>query len=494
MRHKLLLSPALVAALVLSACGGDDKKPDAGGLAAAVPARAALYAEMVVRPRDPLGRRVVEPLLRAAGAESGVALLRERESWLGERAAVALTGAHARARRPDVLAIFASRDDARARSLLEPDSTARSHRGVDYRVRRGRDFAAAVSDGRVLVGSERSLKAAIDATKGDGLADNRQFIQARRAAGTDGLGALYVDPRGLIEDATTAGAVAPTEAQAAIAALAAGGLKAIAARLVTETEKARADVAALGMRPAATTSGASAAALRAAPAGAWFAAGIGDLAAAGEKAIAQIADVGGIGLLGPDTLLRGLKQQTGVDVRADLLAWMGNGTVWATGRGRGLRAALVIRSKNPAASRRGVAAVAALLQRVGADFRPLQAIRGAIEVDIPGSTIAVQIAARRDRFAIAAGRGALAAALADAPPLGATARFRAATGALGGGTTPTLFLDPRGLLRALEGAGGGRERRFLRYGEPVLDAFGAAAGGPVRGGDARRLRFAAPAR
>ncbi len=493
MRRPKLLSPALLAVLALTACGGDDKKPEAKGLAAAVPARAALYAEVLVRPRDPLGRRIVEPLLRAAGAESGAALLRERESWLGERAAIALTGARARTREPDFVVIFASRDDARARSLIEPGTTARSHRDVEYRLRRGSDLAAAVASGRVLVGSERALKAAIDATKGSGLAGNRQFTQARRAAGTDGLSALYVDPRRLIEDATTAGTVGPTEAQAVTAALAAGGLKAIAARLVTEAGRARADVAALGMRPAAPT-GDPAAALRAAPASAWIAAGIGDLAAAGEKAIAQIADVGGIGLLGPDTLLRGLEQQTGVDVRRDLLAWMADATIWATGSGRALRAALVIGSKDPAASRRGVAAVAALLQRVGADFRPLRAVRGGIEVDIPGSAITVQIAARGDRFAIAAGRGALAAALADAPPLGATARFRAATAALSTGTTPTLFLDPRGLMRVLTDATGGRERRFLRYVEPILDAFGAAAGGPLRGGGVRRLRFAAPAR
>ena len=49
------------------------------------------------------------------------------------------------------------------------------------------DTAAAVAGHAVLIGSEPGVKAAIDATKSDSLAESAAFQEARGAVGSDGL-------------------------------------------------------------------------------------------------------------------------------------------------------------------------------------------------------------------------------------------------------------------------------------------------------------------
>jgi hypothetical protein len=179
---------------------------------------------------------------------------------------------------------------------------------------------------------------------------------------------------------------------------------------------------------------------------------------------------------------------TGLDLRRDVLSWMGDAGLFATRDG----GALVVEAKDRAAMRAAVGKLRPLVGLLGGgQARPLrsQGVDEGFVIDGGGAGGPVYVAAAGERFVVAKGRRALRLAVDGGDRLGDRDDVRAAAAQLGDDIRPSLFADLPALVDLLGGHGrgakGGGEAREL------LEAFGALVGGSRRDGDVTRTRLVA---
>lgn len=503
-RPLAALAAVAAVAVPVAGCGGGSSSAgggDGADPATSVPASTPIYIEATVQPDGDLetniqtvGRKLLngkdpaQELLKAVDKElheDGGDFQKDIEPWLGERAAIAITDL--RDEDSDGAAVIASKDDDKARAFLdkEKDTEEREYRGVTYRLEtkpedKGDFSAAAVVDGRVLLGTEKGLKAAIDATKGSSLAEVKQFEEARDAVEDDGLGFLYVDPRRVFDAVSLEGDASNQQAAELVKGmLASSGLRSVGVGVDVERDAIVADTALVGLKSLGAKDGDAAGAAADVPADAWLSVGVGDVGGTAQRALRQLGSSGAGAGVDPQALLRQLKSGLGVDVEKDLLSWMGDAALYVAGDSPStLRGALVVESKDPAASKRAIATLRRLMPRVGARALPVRGLPGGATGfrlsadDVPGGGI--QIAAKDDRFAIAIGRGALIDALAADETLGSTEAYKTAAGLLDG-AKPSFFLNTPKAVDLAEAMSAG-DADFQKA-KPTLDALGPAAAG-----------------
>jgi hypothetical protein len=524
-RRRATLLTACCAALAvvpLAGCGDSSSagSGDAGAdPAALLPASAPLYVEAQVRPTGDLAvnvKSVAGKILRTgdpAGKIVGLidqGLKDDKASyeddiapWLGQRAGIAITSIGAGGKDVDLVGAIASKDDDAANTFLDQQAKGetRTYRDVKYHFKTGDDIAAAVVDHAVLIGTERGLKSAIDAQAGGGgLASSGTFKKARETVGTDGIGFVYADPGRFFD--LVAGAASGTAAGSDAAALKSfkglltgTGLQSVAATVDVASNAIRVDAAAIGLKAGAAksaTAGDGPGAAAAVPAGSWLSIGVGDVGGAVKSALASAGTAGITGGVDPATLLEGLKSQLGVDVQKDLLSWMGDAALFVRGTSMSdLGGALVVTSKDPAASRAAIPKLEKLLKGLGVDTGSLTAdVAGAagFTVKIGGPlTGGIDVATKDDKFVIAYGKDALKDALGGGDSLGDSAPYKTAAGLLDG-AKPSLFLDTPQVVKLI-GTFAGDDEDFAKA-KPTLDAFGPAAAGVTRDGDVTRLKAA----
>jgi hypothetical protein len=517
-RSLAALVTAAAVALPIAGCG-DTSGAGGGGNAGAdpaayLPASAPVYVEAQLRPQGDLKANVTAvagKILRtgdpggtvvgwidAALAGDGATYAKDVAPWLGQRAGLAITAVGAGGHHVDVVGAVASQNDDAAQKFVDAtkDGVSRQYRGISYRYRSADDLALAVVDHAVVVGTEKAFKSAIDATSGGALADAGTFKKARAVVGTDGLGFAYADPARLVD--LVVGAAPATgisggaaSLQALKGMLAGSGLESVAASLNVAPDALRIDAAAVGLK-AKAGSGDGAGAAAAVPAGSWLSVGVGDVGAMLRSAITSTGSGGGIGGLDPQMLLQGLQSQLGIDVQKDLLAWMGDAALFVRGTTKAdLGGALVVKSKDPAASQASIGKLRTLLKMLNVHVGSLHgAPAGAsgfsvtVGSSLPGT---VDVAAKGDQFVVAYGKDALKDALSPASPLADTAPFKTAAGLLGG-ASPSLFLDTPQVVKLVASLAGG-DTRFQKA-KPTLEAFGPAAAGVSPDGDVTRLKAA----
>jgi hypothetical protein len=510
---------ATAAAIPVAGCG--DASSGAGGNATAdpaafLPASAPVYVEAQVRPGgdlkanlDAVAGKILhtsDPGAKIVGLidkelqRDGDSYAKDIEPWLGQRAGLAVTGTGGGRGKLDAAAAIASRDDDAAKAFVSSRKGAveREYRGVTYRFSASDDLAAAVVDHAVVLGTERGFKSAIDARSGATLDDGADFKKARDVVGTDGLGFFYADPARLFDLAAGAapGAGGQASAQqlgAAKALLSGSGLRSVAARLDVAKDAIRIDGAVIGLKrgAAGTGKGDGPGAAASVPAGSWLSLGVGDVGSTVMTALKSFGGSGATGGIDPQTLLQQLKSGLGIDVQKDLLSWMGDAAVFVRGTTRAdLGGALVVHSKDPAASRASIGTLRRLLAALNARVRPLHGAGGAGASGFSvaaGRADGLQVAAKGDLFVVAYGKGALRAALAGGATLGDSAPYKTAAGLLNG-AKPSLFLDTPKVVE-LVGAMAGNDPHFAKA-KPTLEAFGPAAAGAKADGDVLRLTAA----
>jgi hypothetical protein len=493
----IVSAAAGIAGCTSSSGGGGGPAP-----AALIPANAPLYVEAVVRgdgqeQRD--AQAAIAKILRTADPQGDVVRIFDRrargrvqferdiEPWLGDRVgAAALSFGR---RDGDKVVVAASRDNAKAQEALEriaPNALRRTYRDVDYRVDTARGRAAGVVSDSVVLGTENGLKAAIDASKGSSLAEADALQQARAAVRQERSGFLYVDVGSFLR-AALSGASGDAAQFAPLADTVAQALpKTVAAALDAEPGLLRVDSAALG-NGGMPLAGSGADALAALPADAWLGLGVGELGQSVNGFLDRIGSAGGLAGVGLEALLGQVQQQLGgLDVRRDLLGWMGDAGIYVAGTSEnGARAALVIASKDPAATRRAVRALESVA-RQGGDIAPLSAagVDEGFAVRRAGTERELLVAAGGDKFVVALGRRALDEALDPGAGLASAPAFRDAAAKLGAGVRPSLFVDVQKLssLVAAKGGSSDHARELREY----LGAFGAVIGGARRDGDTTR--------
>jgi hypothetical protein len=201
--------------------------------------------------------------------------------------------------------------------------------------------------------------------------------------------------------------------------------------------------------------------------------------------IDRVSSGSGIAAVGVQALLGQTQQSLGLDIRRDLLAWMGDAGLFVAGdSGSDTRAALVVASKDAAATRRAVSALGTLARRsAGADVSALHAsgVDAGFAVHRPGQRQDLLVAAAGDRFVVATGQAALTEALSPGARLGDAPAFRDAASKLGGDVRPSFFVDLQRLSKRAGSKGGSHD-----HAREYLDAFGALVGGSRRDGDVSR--------
>ncbi|HWI71993.1 MAG TPA: DUF3352 domain-containing protein [Baekduia sp.] len=522
LRPRLLLPAACAAVVALGAAGcGDSSSSSSGGSAGAdpaalLPASAPVYVEAQVQPTGDLAvnaKAVAGKILRTSDPggkivglidkglkDNGASYADDIQPWLGQRAGIAITSIGSGGDDVDVVGAIASKDDDAAGKFLDTQAkgATRTYRDVKYHYKASDDLAAAVVDHAVLIGTERGFKSAIDARAGSSLADAGAFKKARETVGTDGLGFVYADPGRFFD--LVVGAASGTSAGKDAAQLKAfkglltgSGLQSLAASLDVASNALRVDAAAIGLKSSAGTGAGGPSAAAAVPAGSWLSIGVSDVGGAFKQALTSFGQAGAMGGLDPATLLQGLKTQLGVDVEKDLLSWMGDAAIFVRGTSMSdLGGAVVVKSKDPAASRAAIPKLQKLLK--GLDVKT-SALSGPGTSGADGFTVSVggplpggiQVASKDDKFVVAYGTDALKDALSGGDTLGDSDPFKTAAGLLEG-TKPALFLDTPQVVKLI-GSFAGNDADFAKA-KPTLDAFGPAAAGISRDGDVTRLKAA----
>jgi Protein of unknown function (DUF3352) len=502
------LSCALVSAIAIG-CGssssgsGGDNDP-----AALVPATAPVYAEATLRPDGKVGSDLdaaLKKILRTddPGAKiqkalddsvktDGVTYKDDIEPWLGERVGIAVTAI--RGDDADIVAIINSKDDGKAEDALSKakgDIVKRSYKGVDYRFDRKDSTAAGVFEHSVVVGTEPGFKSAVDASKGESLSESNGLRGVRSKVAEERIGLLYLDVDGLLR-AVSQSAGSQPEVGAVLQSLSAAVPKTIGAALQAQPDALKVDAVSLGT-PKSASSGASGADMVASlPGGSWLALGFGKSGQTLEGVLDAIGNAGGITGVGVNALLGQFQKQTGLDLRKDVLSWMGDAGVFVTGKGLpDLGGGLVIKTSDPAKTKRVIGVLRRLAEQQGAGtVKPLdaQGVDDGFTLQ-PSDGPRIDVALAGDKFVVAVGAGgALKEAISPSQALSSTPAFTDAASKLGDGLRPSFYLDFAQVVSLIQGVVG-NEADFQKA-KPYLDTFGAVVAGAKDEGDGvTRARF-----
>jgi hypothetical protein len=505
----LTLVLAFVAAIA-AGCGSSSAGSDgADDPAAVVPAGAVLYAEATIHPEgkvrtdaeaalrkilktDDPDAKIATALQGASKGQGDLNFKDDIEPWLGNRVGAAVTALRSQ-NQADYVIVLASKDDGKARDALakKGNTVKRSYKGVDYRYDAKDREAGAVVDHRVVIGTENGLKSAIDASKGDSLADATGLRDVRAKVASDRLGLFYLDVQGLLQ--TVAQSASKDPALGSILQSAGGAApKTIGAALQAQADQVRVDAVSLGTPKSSTTGGSGADVLAGLPGDAWAGFGMANLGQTLDRVVQTIAGTGGLTSVEVKAALGQFQQKTGLDLRQDVLSWMGDAGLYVAGTtAHDLRGALVVKSNDPAKTKKTIAALERLAR--GSAGANIKSLSGAGIED--GFTIAqahgpaVHVALADDKLVVAIGpKSVIAEATAPGQKLGSAPAFTAAAATLGNGLRPSFFLDFPQVVD-LVGSFAGNRPEFAKAKE-YLDTFGTVvAGGKDEGDGVTRSRF-----
>ncbi|MDX6656250.1 MAG: hypothetical protein QOH62_1043 [Solirubrobacteraceae bacterium] len=500
-RRLAVLAAAAFAVVPVAGCGSSGSS--AGGAddpAKAIPASAPVYLEATIRPTgkqrtdlEASGRKVlgtsdpaakIRELIDKAGSKEGKSFDKDIKPWLGSKAAIAVTSVAAG--QPQFAVVVDSTDDAKARKLIEDDSsykTKRSFEGTDYRFDPEDGTAAGVIDNYLVVASEPSFKqvATLLDKGGNSLADNKDLQTARAKVGGR-PGFAFVDLQGLVRTVASDGAanLGPTELAALNSIF--KSFRAFGIGASADAQAVRLSLASLGSGSGTGRGPGAALPLEQAPGTAWLAFSQKDLGKtiSGVLTSLENANSGSAGGTISDTITQ-LETATGLKVKEDLLSWMGDAGLFVEGDSLpALGGALVVQSTDPAKTRAAILKIKGLLRQFN------QPVGATPPGTSPGFTLKVgtrvaplQIGLAGSKFVIALGKTALRDAIRPKSTLGSKAAFKSASGLLGATAKPSFYVDFRTVTRFI-GLIGGSSPSFQRA-KPYLDAFTAAIGGGANG-------------
>ncbi|HSZ70805.1 MAG TPA: DUF3352 domain-containing protein [Solirubrobacteraceae bacterium] len=201
--------------------------------------------------------------------------------------------------------------------------------------------------------------------------------------------------------------------------------------------------------------------LRGLPGGAWLALGVGDLGkelgggAQGLSALASLASTIKIGSFGIGAAFAPLRSRA-IDVRRDLLSWMGATGVYVSGSSiLNLQAAVVIDSTNPALSRAAVAKLASAYREAGGQIAPtsIPGTETAVTVKLPNFPLALTLADGQGKFVLGLGQASVQEALSPQSTLAGSALYQGAASALGQGIAPSAAIEFHTLSGLIESLG-----------------------------------------
>lgn len=482
----------LLAVVALGGCGSDG----APGPAALVPKESIVYGQVTLDPEgdqeeavaalaarfpggDDLSEQIEKGLTKTL-RDDGLDYEKDVKPWLGGEAVFFLSDA--------------SEDKAEGAAVIETDdgdaaleafekagkgkAKKRSYEGVDIFV--DSETAYAVVDTSAVIGSEKGVRAAIDTSEegADTIEDSDRAMEALDSL-DDPLAAVYVDGRRLI------GVLGGAEAK-----LAAPFLKAFSEPYVVGFDVESDALVVDSTIPKALSAfilplfGSGTEALDALPGDAWFAAGQPELGKTLEELLDLVRDSGAFGA----EVEEQFEAATKLDLRQDVLSWMGDLTVFSRGTSEAeLEVGVAIQTSDPAASRRALDAVRRLIARQASGSEkvsPLALSGGGdgFTLTTPGLNEPVHAALRDRQVVIAYGDSAAADLFEPSDTLGDNSDFSAASDRLGDGFAVGNYLDFGPVLELAESEGASEDPDYEEA-KPYLVPLARLIAGTKEDGD-----------
>lgn len=498
-RSRLALAGAVVAlAVPVAGCGGGSSssggKSDADP-AAVVPAAAAFYGEVTVRPTGDLKTNVESLAKKVTGvadpsqklvalldrslSRSGRTFAKDIDPWLGDKVGVAVTGL--RGSNPDYAIVLDATDTDKGIATLKKSGKKvieRSYKGVRYLYNATAQQAAVAAKDTISIGTETAIRAVIDVDKGaPALADSTNLTKARENADAGALGFFYVDPAGILDLATSSSPLLGSQASSLKGLL--GTATPLTATLTAQPDALRLQTSVQSTK-AAKASGEAADTVAALPDGSVLALGFGSIGGPASQGVAQVQQLGGLfaGVLGQFTAI------TGLDLQRDVLSWMGKGGLFVRAKGLAdIGGALVVDTSSEQKTRAFIASARRLITQFGGSqglkVTPFSA-SGAkgFQLKISQLPFPIIVATGAGKFVVAVGTSSLAEALKPTGKLGDDPQFKTTAAQLG--TRPVFYVDLKSLLGFAQLVLGGNAT-FKQAEQYLTNVTALAAGSEVSG-------------
>ncbi len=480
---------AAAAALALAGCGGGGEEP--AGPATVTPASAPIYLEAVVRPQGDQKEALYGALsklldtgdpgafittrLDAALADSQLTYSEDIAPWLGERAGVFVE--NFRQVEPDAAVVVETTNADAAREAIDKaaaaDSTPErdaSYKGVSYKVDTGGEADGVVGDFAVA-GTEAAFRDVVDVSQGAAsLEESQDFKSEIDKAPEDPAFTAFANVPQVLAGAQQAARITP-EQRALLDGVLGGIADAPAlSTLTATTDRLTLDTSIGALAPETRLAGGESELIKELPGDSWAALGLGNLGPTARKIIDGLAPT-------PEAALRtfeaGFRSRTGFGLESDLLSWVGDVAMFASGTGIfDVTAGAVLETTDSAASTAAIARAQDTIDS-NTDLRvgPLNVQGGGegFSIQPVGAPAPINVVQRGDRIVVAYG-GDVATSQAFSPDrtLGESGPFATAAEALGGDYTVAGFLD-LGPLRDLLEIGGGTASPAYERAKPYLD-------------------------
>jgi hypothetical protein len=513
LRAASLAALSLVAAAVV-ACGSGSASGDADP-ASAVPANAMLYAEVALRPEgdlkedaldaagkvlatdDPEGK--LRELLDKAMAESEDVNLdydKDIKPWLGERGALWISQRVDEDGDPGAGAVIAVTDTEAAMDAMrkaDPQKTTkRSYKGVDYEVDSDGDAAGTLDD-YLLVGAEPEVKAAIDAQKGDGLADSDRYKQSLDQLEDERLAHFFLDVKSFFNLAMQSSEMDAQELEQLKAIFPFDKVPPVVGSFAANGDRLALDfgVKGEGLKDlgalAQTYGGGTSPLVKELPGDSWAALGAAKYGQSLKSMFEQYA-----GVFGGAAAKQQLRNQLGIDLDEDVLSWIGDVAFFVRGDTiASLDGAAVIQVIDSAKAAKGFNKLVGLLQSAGGvQAKPMQ-IEGAdaaFAVSNPELPKPLILARSSERVVVSYGQEAARDAFAPASKLGDSDLYTKAKDSLGG-LEPAVLLAMPNVIKLVDSSGSADAE--FEEARPYLEAYDVIAYGAEGDEDEGHLRIVA---
>jgi hypothetical protein len=491
------LVAVLAAALVVAGCGSGSGG-GGGEPAGLAPKSAPVYISLNLSPEakaseeldaltksvlgiENVGEFVAEQLENAAlGSDEKFNFEEEVEPWLGERAGMYLAGYDGNDFHGYGLAIETT-DAGEAEEFLETRVEAGEEEdeegefeGDKYWVESEDESVLGMVGDYVVFGETKAdFEEMVEAFEGEGLNESSKYKKAIESAGSDGIGYVYVDIGGLIEQAK--GSI-PPESEAVFGLVGIEPQKATAvATVVPHSEQIEIDLS-TNLAKTAAAGGDASKLLESLPATAVLGFASAEFGKSFGAGIDELSEKGIPGQIEPGEL-EGALELAGINLD-QIAASIGDAGGFAEGSSAGsLGGAIVLETSNASEAKNTVSNVGLLLRAAGT--KGVTAISG----ELAGFSVHTAalgpkpliVGAAGEKIVIAYGPQAAAQALrTNTKTLGATADFEAAKASLGS-TPMSAFIDGGPGLKLVEALLSPSEQAKLAEAKPYLGKISYAA-------------------
>ena len=506
----MLALAAAAAGLALGGCsvGGDEEE----GPATLAPANAPVYFDFLVRPEgeaaedaeaalgkvidsDDPGAELVSLLEREAAADGeDFDYETEIEPWLGERVGFFFltlgnetTGA----------LVAEMSDPGKALEFVKSQADAtgeeREYEGSTYELDSDGD-ASGIVDDFLVVGDVEGFKAAVDTSNGNSLAESDEFKDSIDDLPEERLATFYALPKDSL-NAIPEAEIDPQGRAFFLQAIGDAGDQPVLGDLTASEEAVTVEFSVAGGEVETDESGL----LEQLPANAWLGLGLADIGGSVQNGLESL-DSAGLPGLDAATVRQQLRRQSGINLEQDVVNTLGDAALFLEGTTlKNVGGALVIESKDPAASAGLIAKLQGLIKRLGdpkeVKVQPLASATGdqGFQLIDPTGELAqpVRVVQRGERIVAGYGPSSIEEALAGdqggAQTLSGSPAFTSAKESLGDlGLDAFLSFAP--VFQLAESAGAAADPDYKRA-KPYVDSLDFLALGSGSEGDRASVRF-----